>query len=164
MKDIFLLKRLAAVTLVFFSLFLLIDFVPNSVSSESSSSDGCSSDDDNRSPMEKYKDSLLNEEPETQPVELPDNFGEDVQPDPKPGATHNKRRMGGSDEVTITQTPSSDGCGVDEVRVDKDSGFLEYRIDGKGAGLEITEETAVDGDGNMLNKEHKVKVWIVVEF
>ncbi len=155
MKNMFMLKRLAVFTLVFFSLFLLINFIPDSVSSSSSSdgcsSDGCSSDDDDRSPMEKYRDSLLNKEPETQPVELPDNFGEDVQPDPKPGATHNKRKrkITTTEERTVTQKPSSDGCGVDTKVSEKKSASVKITRDGDSVEVGLEERREYGSDGSV---------------
>ena len=164
MKNTLILKRVAVITVVFFSLFLLIDFVPESRSNESDSSESNSSE--SCSPTEKLRNSIINSNGASDVGDLPEDFGEDVKPDPKPGATHNKRtrKIKATDGSSITQKPSSDGCGVDEVREDHDSASIEYRIDGKGAGLEITEESAVDGDGNPVRKERKIRFWIVIEF
>ncbi len=146
MKNMFMLKRIALLTLVFFSLFLLIDFVPDSVSNESSSSGNNSTE--SCSPMEKLRNSILNSNG-AEDVELPEDFGQDVQPDPKPGATHNKRTFKGSStqKSTVTTTPSTDGNDEKTTVSEKSSASVEVKRDNDRAKVEHTEETTYDNEG-----------------
>ena len=164
MKDMFMLQRIAVITLVFFSLFVMIDFVPDSVSSESNSSSSESCSTESCSPMEEYRNSILNSNG-AQDVELPEDFGEDVQPDPKAGATHNKRTVTVkfSDKTTVTKQPSSDGSGMDITTESTDSGSVKANFNDKTVELRLEEKETKTPDGSS-QEEKKVTVLIGIEF
>ena len=162
MKDMFMLQRIAVITLVFFSLFVMIDFVPDSVSSESSSSESCSTD--GCTPMEKFRNSILNSNG-AQDVELPEDFGEDVQPDPKAGATHNKRTLKTttSQKKTVTTTPTTDGNDQKTSVKEENSASVEVKRDNDRVKVEHKESTAIDDKGG-TSTSRETTVEIEVEF
>ncbi len=163
MKNMFMLKRIALLTLVFFSVFLLIDFVPDSVSSESSSSGNNSTESNSTescSPMEKLRNQTGAED-----VELPEDFGEDVQPDPKPGATHTKRtvKVTGTDKRTVTTTPSSDGSGEDITTEKEGSGSVTFNYNDKTVTFQYGESETEGPDGS-TEKEKKWSIAVGINF
>ena len=148
MKNTLILKRVAVITAVFFSLFLLIDFVPESRSNESDSSESNSSE--SCSPMERYRNSIINSNGASDVGDLPEDFGEDVKPDPKPGATHNKRtrKIKSTSERTVTQKPSSDGCGVTTTVSEKKTASVEIKRDNDRVKGEVEEIREHGPDGS----------------
>ena len=143
MKNMSMLKRLAVFTLVFFSLFLLIDFVPDSVSSESNSSGSCSSD--GCTPMEKLRNSILNKTPETQDLELPEDFGKNIKAEPKKGSSHppsTKVKITPTSSEKITPKPKPDGT-IEYVKTETDSIEVEVKKAIKGLSLSTRKRQGV---------------------
>ena len=152
MKNTFMLKRIAAITLVLFSLFIMIDFAPDSdakrpppkkksTSSESCSSESCSSESCSPTSM----DDLRNQNG-AQEVELPDSI--DIKAEPKEGSSHppsTKVKITPSSSEKITPKPGSGNCGTEYVKTETDSIEVEVEKGDKKYKFKYEKKESTDG-------------------
>ncbi|MYK94242.1 hypothetical protein F4009_09665 [Candidatus Poribacteria bacterium] len=161
-----MLKRLVVIMLVLFSLFIMIDFVPNSdakrpppkkksTSSESCSSESCSSESCSPNSM----DDLRNQN-NAQEVELPESIN--VAAEPKEGSSHppgTKVKITASSEEKITPKPGTGGCGTTHVKEETKSVSGSVKKGNKG--VKVTYE---EKEGSDDSKSKKVTLEAEYEF